>query len=308
MAVISQSFRCFDAVARQGSVRKAAETLHLTAAAVHQQIVNFEEQVGTPLFDRLPKGMQLSAAGEIVLAAVRRSQRDFEQALAQVEDLRSLRRGLVSVGAPHSSAETLIPAVVREVLGRHPGIRFDVRTGNGETVLRWLAGGEIDLAFCLRRTPPPGVEELRAWPQRLGAVVQPGHELAARGRRLRLRDVLTYPLALPAPGMEMRTLIDHIASRERRALAPVAQSTSVATLRTLAHDAGLVAVLVQENVAVEVASGSLLWLPLADADARSDTCLYQRIGRNSAVAAGVFVQFLDEAFRGQAQVFADIDV
>ena len=42
MAGISQAFRCFDAVARRGSVRKAAETLHLTAAAVHQQILNFE--------------------------------------------------------------------------------------------------------------------------------------------------------------------------------------------------------------------------------------------------------------------------
>lgn len=87
MQAVSQAFRCFDAVARRGSVRKAAETLHLTAAAVHQQIVNFEQQVGTALFDRLPKGMQLTAAGEIVLGAVRRMQRDFEQALAQVEGL-----------------------------------------------------------------------------------------------------------------------------------------------------------------------------------------------------------------------------
>ncbi|MBL8345759.1 MAG: LysR family transcriptional regulator, partial [Rubrivivax sp.] len=87
---VSQSFRCFDAVARRGSVRKAAEALHLTAAAVHQQVVNLEAQVGTPLFDRLPKGMQLTAAGEIVLGAVRRMQRDYDQALAQVEGLRTL--------------------------------------------------------------------------------------------------------------------------------------------------------------------------------------------------------------------------
>ena len=58
MRPISQSFRCLDAVARRGSVRKAAEVLHLTAAAVHQQILNCEEQVGTPLFDRLPRGMK----------------------------------------------------------------------------------------------------------------------------------------------------------------------------------------------------------------------------------------------------------
>ena len=48
MPAISQAFRCFDEVARRGSVRKAAVTLHLTAAAVNQQILNLEAQVGVP--------------------------------------------------------------------------------------------------------------------------------------------------------------------------------------------------------------------------------------------------------------------
>ena len=93
MRAISQAFRCFDEVARRGSIRKAAEVLHLTPAAVHQQVLNFEEQVGVALFDRLPRGMQLTAAGEIVLAAVRRSQRDFDAALSQLDALRSLGCG-----------------------------------------------------------------------------------------------------------------------------------------------------------------------------------------------------------------------
>jgi hypothetical protein len=57
---IFQAFRCFDEVARRGSVRKAAETLHLTAATVNQQVLNLEASVGVPLFDRLPRGMHLS--------------------------------------------------------------------------------------------------------------------------------------------------------------------------------------------------------------------------------------------------------
>jgi DNA-binding transcriptional LysR family regulator len=112
MPAISQAFRCFDEVARRGSVRKASATLHLTAAAVNQQILNLEAQVGQPLFDRLPRGMQLTVAGEIVLAAVRRSQRDFDNALAQVEDLNALRHGHVSVGVPHATAEYLVPQVI----------------------------------------------------------------------------------------------------------------------------------------------------------------------------------------------------
>lgn len=299
-AAVSQAFRCFDAVARRGSVRKAAEVLHLTAAAVHQQIINFEAQLGTPLFDRLPRGMQLTVAGEIVLASVRRTQRDFEQALLQVEDLRALRRGHVTMGVPQASAEALMPQVIRAVLAKHPGIGFDVRTGNGETLLRWLAGGEVDLAFCLQRMPPPGVEQVRTWPQQLGAVVAPSHDLvaavAARGGKLRLRDCLDHPLALPAPDMELRAITERIASRERRALAPVVQTSSVAMLRSLAAEAGLLTLLVQENVVHDRAAGRLVWLPLSDAEARSSVCLYQRIGQTPSVAAGVLLQFLDAAF------------
>jgi len=302
MRPIPQSFRCLDAVARCGSVRKAAETLHLTAAAVHQQILNFEEQVGTPLFDRLPRGMKLTAAGEIVLASVRRAQRDFEQALAQVEALRTLKRGHVSLGVPHASAEVLMPGVLRAMLREYPGISFDVHTGNGEVLLRAVAGGEVDIAFCLQRMAPPGVEQIRAWPQQLGAVVAPDHPLAQRAAaRLRLRDCLGFPLVLPAPDMELRTLVDRIASRERQWLKPAVQTTSVAMVRTLAAEAGLLGVLVQENVYQDVAAGRLCWLPLADAEASSATGLYQRVGQRAAVATGVFVQFLDSAFEDIAR-------
>ncbi len=293
MQGISQAFRCLDAVARRGSVRKAAESLHLTAAAVHQQILNFEEQVGTPLFDRLPRGMQLTAAGEIVLAAVRRAQRDFDQALSQVEDLRTLRRGRVHLGVPHASAEALIPRVIQAMLSEHPGISFHVRTGNGETLLRWVAGGEVDLAFCLERNPPPGVEQFRSWPQQLGAVVAPGHELARHAGKLRLRDCLSFALALPAPDMELRLMAERIARSERRVLNATVETSSVAMVRSLAADAGLVGLLLQENIVQDLESGRLRWLALEDVEARSRICLYQRSGQNLAVASGVFSQFLD---------------
>jgi DNA-binding transcriptional LysR family regulator len=292
---ISQSFRCLDAVARHGSVRKAAAVLHLTAAAVHQQVLNFEEQVGVPLFDRVPRGMQLTTAGEIVLASVRRSQRDFEQAMQQVDALRSLRRGQVRLGVTHSSAEVILPRVLRTMLEQYPGVGFDVRTGNGETLLRWLAQGEVDLAFCLERIPPAGVEQVRSWQQQLGAVVAPQHELARRTGKLRLRDCIGYPLALPAAEMELRVIADRIAARDRRSLAPLVETTSVALIRALAAEGTVVGLLVQENVVLDLEQGRLRWLPLADAEARSRIGLYQRAGQAPAVATGVFVQLLDAA-------------
>ncbi len=54
-----------DEVARAGSIRKAAERLNVTASAVNRRIADLEEELGAPLFDRRPRGVQLTAAGEV---------------------------------------------------------------------------------------------------------------------------------------------------------------------------------------------------------------------------------------------------
>ena len=293
MAAISQSFRCFDEVARRGSIRKAADTLHLTAAAVHQQILNLEEQVGTPLFDRLPRGMQLTSAGEIVVAAVRRSQRDFDSALSHVEDLRALRRGHVSLAVSHSSAEQLVSDVIRVAVARYPGVTYGVRSGSGENILKWVANGEADIGFCLRRKPPPGVEEVRRFPQQLGVVTPPGHALTALGRAPRLRDCLDHPLILMTPDTELRAMVDQIDHREHRKARPMVETSSVAMVRRLVRSGVGIGFLIPENVAEDVAAGVLAWQGLADPGAWSHDCLYQRSGQSTTVAMGMFLEFLE---------------
>ncbi|KLO58815.1 LysR family transcriptional regulator [Delftia tsuruhatensis] len=293
MPAISQAFRCFDEVARRGSVRKAAVTLHLTAAAVNQQILNLEAQVGVPLFDRLPRGMQLTTAGELMLAAVRRSQRDFDNALAQVEDLRALRRGHVRVGVSHATAEYLLPLVISSLHGRYPGITFSVRSGTGEELLRGVAQGEIDVAYCLRRPPPPGVQEVRAWPQPLGAVMAPGHPLATEPRLLRLRDCVAYPLILMAPGMELRSMLEQMDSAALHQQRPLVETSSVPMVRRLVAGSTALGFLVPDNVAEDVAAGRLLWRPLHDAGAQLPSCLYQRIGYTRAAAMRLFLDELE---------------
>ena len=295
MRSISQTFRCFDEVARRGSIRKAAESLHLTAAAVHQQIRNLEEQVGAPLFDRLPRGMQLTTAGEIIIAAVRRGQRDFDNAMTKVEDLRALRRGHVNLAVSPSSSEQLVPAAICAAMESYPGVTYSVRSGNGENILRWIETGEVDIGYALRRRPPPGVVEVRAFAQRLGLVTAPGHPLIEPGKKIRLRDCLDYPLILMMADTELRAMVDQIDHRQQRKVRPLVETSSVATVRRLvAHGVG-VSFLIAENVAEEVAKGALVWTPLADSGAKSFSCLYQRADMSTTVAMGMFLEFFTGA-------------
>ncbi|MFM0643151.1 LysR family transcriptional regulator [Paraburkholderia bryophila] len=295
MRPISQTFRCFDEVVRRGSIRKAAESLHLTAAAVHQQILNLEEQVGSPLFDRLPRGMQLTTAGEIIIAAVRRGQRDFDNAMTQVEDLRSLRRGHINLAVSPSSAEQLVPDAIMAAMQSYPGVTYSVRSGNGESILKWVETGEADIGYGLRRKPPPGVVEVRSFSQHLGLVTPPGHPLTKLNKRPRLRDCLDYPLILMTPDTELRAMVDQIDHREKRKARPLVETSSVSMVRRLVAEGVGIGFLIAENVAEDVAQRKLAWLALADAGARSFSCLYQRADLSTTVAMSMFLQFLGQS-------------
>ena len=305
MPAISRSFRCFDEVARCGSIRKAAEGLHLTPAAVQQRIASLERQVGIPLFDRLPRGMQLSAAGELMLASVRRCQRDFDSAVTLVEEMRSLRRGHISLAVTSSSAEALVPQVIDATLRAYPGVHYDILTGSGEDIVRWVAGGEADIGYCLTRAAPPNVAIARRYAQQLGVVFCRGHALEEKadgaGKRLRLRDCLDHPLILMRQNTELRTMVERIGLSDRRPIRALVESGSVPLVRRLVAAGAGVAFLIPENVADAVTAGDLVWRPLADAGAKSATCVYQRTGQVPTAAVGMFMQQLDIAIHALQQ-------
>src|SRR5258708_37145545 len=86
-----------DEVARTGSIRKAAAHLNVAASAISRQILALETQLGTPLFQRLPKKLILTAAGEILIGHVRQSLKELTRAQAKIEELYRLRRGKITV-------------------------------------------------------------------------------------------------------------------------------------------------------------------------------------------------------------------
>src|SRR6202142_1361403 len=80
-------------VARTGSIRKAAERLNLTPSAMNRRIQDLEAEVGTPLFERRPRGVRLTTAGEMFVRYARSQIAEPGRMKSQVEDLRGLRRG-----------------------------------------------------------------------------------------------------------------------------------------------------------------------------------------------------------------------
>src|ERR1700753_713360 len=94
-------------VDRTGSSREAAEQLDLTPPAMNRRMQDLEAEVGTPLFERRPRGVKLTTAGEMFVRYARSQIADAERMKSQVEDLRGLRRGSVTIASSQALARDL---------------------------------------------------------------------------------------------------------------------------------------------------------------------------------------------------------
>ncbi|PKP62851.1 MAG: hypothetical protein CVT86_06735 [Alphaproteobacteria bacterium HGW-Alphaproteobacteria-8] len=89
--------RAIDAVARAGSIRKAADQLAITHTALSRRILAFEAELGAPVFERLPRGVRLNPAGELVIHHFRTQIADMERVRSQIADLKGERRETVAL-------------------------------------------------------------------------------------------------------------------------------------------------------------------------------------------------------------------
>src|SRR5271163_344494 len=168
-----------DAVARHGSIRQAAAALNVASSALNRQILDLELDLGTALFERLPRGVRLTAAGEVFLAYTRQAISELKAVESQVEQLRGLVRGQVGIAAVESVAGELLPAVITQFHAEHPNVRFNVRIGAPDELVTALIGDQVDL--ILTHYPPPRkhVAIAVAAEQALCALMVRDHPLAA---------------------------------------------------------------------------------------------------------------------------------
>src|SRR5690606_41996236 len=94
----SRFLEYFIAVAKTGSLRKAADQLFISVSAVHRQIALAEEELGIMLFERLPNGLKLTLAGELLYADVIKWQKEFQQTRIRFDEIQGFTRGTIEFG------------------------------------------------------------------------------------------------------------------------------------------------------------------------------------------------------------------
>lgn len=263
MALHSPVLRYFDVVARLGSIRKAADRLNVASSAINRQLINLEEAIGTPVFERLPRGVRLTAAGELLIKHVRNTLRDFAVVRSEIDDLRGLRKGNITIAAVEGVATEFLPSLLTEFHGSYPGITFTIHVLNGEQLTSSLAANEPDIGFMFNPPPSEDVISGASIKLRIGAVMNPRHPLANR-KSLRLADCEPFPVILPDITFPNRTWLDAAVSRSHKTFHPIAHSNSFQVMRALAkHGLGITFQTVI-GIEADLLAGELVYVPLRE--------------------------------------------
>ncbi len=301
MRIHSPAIRYFDAVRKAGSIREAARRLNVASSAVNRQILKLEAELETPLFERLPGGLKLSSAGEVLTRHVAVVLRDAERARSELNALKGIKTGRVEIIAVEGLSADFLPSVVGRMLAVHTRVRIKVLSAGSLNVPAAVINGDVDLGMAFSLPRNPELQQLAVGRFRLGAVVTPGHPLASR-KRVRIADCADYPLIMSDAQLSIRTLMHPIIVHSGRTITPTIEANSIELMKNLAiRDLGI-AFMSRVGLENEIRAGTLVHVPLEDrGPVFTELGLYMRANANLPVAVDAFVQIATAEIQRRAQ-------
>ena len=199
--------RYIDVVAREKSIRKASEKLNITSTALNRRILALEEEVGTPLFERLPSGVRLNTAGELFIQHIRSQMTDLSRVLSQISDLSGVRRGHVIVSGGPEVLSSFLPGQIAKYRQDFHAVQFDVLRQTPEQSLTALMNFETDMAFIFDSVLPSDLDIVASVSQPLFALIHKDHPLAEQ-QNLKLQDCLAWPIISPLSEGGLKTMLE----------------------------------------------------------------------------------------------------
>ncbi|VVE06811.1 LysR family transcriptional regulator [Pandoraea cepalis] len=176
--------RYFIAVAETGHMTRAAERLGIGQPPLSQQIRVLESQLGVTLFERLPRGMALTDAGQAFLGDAYEVVRKLDQAVDDVRRVAAGIKGRLSVGLTSSAAlHPFVPTVIRTFRSDAPAVSLMLDESSTSELLDGLRDGQLDVAFV--RQPQGDTAQIVFVPvleEPMVLAVPSAHPLALTGR------------------------------------------------------------------------------------------------------------------------------
>jgi len=286
----------FQLVARLGSIRQASKALNIAPSSISRVIRQLEDELGTPLFERVRQRLRLTSAGELLLYHVRESYVNLNRAITEINDLSGLRRGTVTLATIESAARGILPDVLGEFWERHPEINIDVKVTSSQDAANAVSDGSCDLAVAFDVRVPRNARRLASVSLPLGLIVPPDSHLADR-KALRTFDISGERLILSDTSLSLSMSVEELFSGSMVEFARRTRTNSIGLMIDLARCGCGIIMQARVGVEREVENGELLFIPLSDPKLQMRRLmLMSRAKAEISEAASAFATSLTQRF------------
>jgi LysR family transcriptional regulator, low CO2-responsive transcriptional regulator len=249
----------FYAIATAGSVNAAAQRLHTSQPAVSRELRTLEERLGVCLFDRLPRGMRPTEAGQVLLsyaAQIFGLEQAAERALRELADLEG---GELAIGASNTLGTYLLPPFIAAFHVRYPKVNLALEVGNTQEIAKGVVDSRFGLGFVEGQVRDPALEAKEFRRDRIVAVVPPGHPLT-KANPLTLQALAAAPSLLREPGSGTREIVEAAFARHRLKVRCSLQIGNSEALKRASMEGGGVGWISEACVTEELRYGRLVAL------------------------------------------------
>lgn len=231
-------YRVFYTVARCGSLTKAAEELYISQPAVSQAIKQLETQLGTPLFNRVHRGMELTAqGGELVFADVEKALQLLGGVEDRLSELKQNATGTLRIGASETIFQYILAEKIVEYNKLYPQVRIELISDVSPKVISYLKSDACDIGFLNLPIEEDDGIRITETVALLSDVFVAGRAFSElRGKTLSVWDLQKYPLLLMEGHTVARAAVDHFAESLGVRLQPAVEVDSWGFMKKLVTD------------------------------------------------------------------------
>lgn len=217
-----RNLRVFVEVVRQGGFSHAAKAVFATQSTVSKAVKQLEEEIGAPLLERLGHRTRLTDLGEVVYPRAVKLLADRADLLAEIDELRGLKRGTLRLGLPPVASSSIFAPLLARYRSQYPGVDVRLTEHGGDELMELVRSGDLELAANLH----PNVADF-AWQdvrrEPLVAVLAANHPLAGASST-DIAALENVPFLLFAEGFAINRLIT--SACRRRGFEPVVAARS----------------------------------------------------------------------------------
>jgi LysR family nitrogen assimilation transcriptional regulator len=248
----------FISLFEEGTVTRAALRLNIVQPALSMQIAKLEEQIGQKLFERTKQGMVPTAVARQMYRLFLPIMREFTNAQAQLLNSDGAVRGHVNIGLIASITEGVLVETLAAFSNKYPDVGVKVADGYTNTLIDWVAGGQLDAAIVNKPRRPLALDVEHIMDEEM-VLITSAANLVAVPPQLTLRQLcsLDLPLVLPTRGHGLRINIDSFAQSENVELTPKFEIDSLVATVKLVEQTQLATIAPRVAVHRQLSAGSL---------------------------------------------------